>query len=646
MSASFARVPARVVTIFVGAVAGGLTFVQYLPIVRGTALYELTFLATHLGAALSVVFILFDWRNRRESDASVSWIDFFLALLALACAGYFAAQGERVHARMAGVDLVYTADIVFGSGLILLLIEAVRRATGSVLAIIAVLFIGFAFLGPYLPPPLNHRGLTLARFIDLQVLSDQGIFGTPISASANMVFYFILVGAFLQGSGAGKLFVDLAYFLTARSWGGPAKAAVIASGMLGTVSGSAISNVLISGIVTIPLMKRTGFSATMAGAIEATASTGGQLAPPVMGAAAFVMADILGVSYADIVVAAIVPAIFYYVALFLVVDSYARRRGLGPDTSQSVSRFLDGILERWHLILPLFVMIFMLMSRYSLQLTGAVTLLVIIAISGLRPSTRMGLLVICRSVLGGVRAVVEVAIPSAAAGIIVGTLVYTGMSLRLQRGLLDLAGDSMGLVLFGAMILTIIFGMGMPTTAAYLVSAILIAPALQELGIPAIAAHLFILYFSILSMVTPPVALASYAAAGISGANVWNSGLTAFALAIPGFLIPYAFTMDPAIILQGNAPHIIYMCTTIAIGIAGLAAATGGYAFGPLGWPWRVALFCFAPLLIAPDITTDLIGVIGCVFVLGCQLWRYRFSPTVNARASDRGSGVVRNSSS
>jgi TRAP-type uncharacterized transport system fused permease subunit len=245
----------------------------------------------------------------------------------------------------------------------------------------------------------------------------------------------------------------------------------------------------------------------------------------------------------------------------------------------------------------------------------------------------MWIVAIYQAIVRAVRAVVEVAIPSAVAGIVVGTLVQTGMALHLQRWLLDMAGGSLALSLAGAMILTIILGMGMPTAAAYLVSAILVAPALQELGVPALAAHLFIFYFAILSMVTPPVALAAYAAAGLSGANLWSSGLVAFVLAIPGFLIPYAFTIDQGILLQGEALHNLHVIGTVAVGVAAMSMATGGYALGPLSWPWRVLLFCTAPLLIAPEIITDLVGVAGVMLVLGHQVWRYKLGPRMSASA-------------
>ena len=568
-------------------------------------------------------------RARRQFDDPVPILDVVLAAAALTCAGYLMLQGERIQDRIEGVDPVYMLDIVFGGLLILLLIEACRRATGVTLAVIAALFIAYIFLGHYLPGALAHRGMRLDRFIDMQVLSTQAIFSSPISASAYMVFYFVLVGAFLERSGAGKLFVDLAFCVTGRSWGGAAKASVISSGLFGMISGSAVANVLVNGIVSIPLMKRTGFGATMAGAIEATASTGGQLAPPIMGAAAFILADVVGVPYSSVAFAAIIPAALYYLSIFVVVDSYARRRGLAPAEVLPVKEALAGLRERWHLLLPLVFMVYLLMSQYSLMLTGAATLVAIVVVSWLRSLTRMKLRAIYEAVVQGTRATVEVAIPSATAGIIVGTLVQTGMALQLQHWLLQVAGRNLILSLIGTMILTIIFGMGMPTAAAYLVSAILVAPALQELGIAALPAHLFVFYFAILSMVTPPVALAAYAAAGLSGANLWSSGWSAFLIAIPGFLIPYAFVVDPAVILQGNFVHACSVIVMAAIGIIALATATGGYLLGRLSLVTRVSLFCFGPLLIDPRLTTDLIGGAGLLLVVGYQVWRFRLTNPV-----------------
>jgi TRAP transporter 4TM/12TM fusion protein len=612
--------------LFLGLIAIALTAVEFTPLLRGRALYEITFLGIHVGATTAIAFLIIGFRARRKEDEAVPLVDVVLAVLALACAVYFAFQGHRVSERIEGVDEVFFWDQVFGTVLVLLLLEASRRVAGIVLMVLTALFIGYVFLGPYLPGGLAHRGMSFMRFIDLQVLSTQGIFGTPISASAHMVFYFVIVGAFLERSGAGQLFVNLAYCVTGRAWGGAAKASVVSSGLFGTVSGSAVANVLVDGIITIPLMKRTGFKGTFAGAIEATASTGGQLAPPVMGAAAFILADIVGVSYASVAFAAIVPAVLYYLSLYIVVDSYSRRMGLGPNPVLPVAESFAGLRERWHILVPLGVMIYLLTAQYSLMLVGAASLVVIVILSWARASTRLNLRAVYEAIVNGARSAAEVAIPSAVAGIIVGVLIQTGMALHLERWLLNLAGNSLMISLIGAMFLTLIFGMGMPTSAAYLVAAVLVGPALQSLGIPALAAHLFIFYFAVLSMVTPPVALAAYAAAGISGANLWNTGLVAFMIAIPGFLIPFAFVFDQGILLQGELLHIVHVVATAAIGVTGLSVATGGYLFGPLAWPVRIALFCLSPLLIDPNPVTDVIGGTGIALALGYQLWRRRLS--------------------
>ncbi|MGI9383780.1 MAG: TRAP transporter permease [Methyloligellaceae bacterium] len=619
--------PARGARALFAGIAFVLAAVQFLPLYTGGYEHEVAFLATHVGATTAIALLAIGVLGRREPGDGVPLLDVVLVLLALVCAGYFVAQGARIAERIEGVDDVFALDYVFGLLLIAILLEACRRVAGMVLTTVAVVFIVYVFVGPYLPEAIAHRGLSLKRFVDLQVLSTSAIFGTPISASAHMVFYFVIVGAFLERSGAGKLFVDIAYGLTARSWGGAGKAAVVASGLIGTVSGSAVANVLLSGLMTIPLMKRSGFTARFAGAIEATASTGGQLAPPIMGAAAFVLADIVGVSYAEVVYAAVVPALLYYTALFMLVHFYSLRNGLKPDHGLPIAEHLAGLKERWHLLLPLVVMIYLLISQFSLLTVGAYTTLLIVAISMVRKATRMNLKSIFEALLNGARAAAEVAVPSAIAGIIVGTLVQTGMALKLQRWLLDLAGNSLAISLAGAMVLTIILGMGMPTTAAYLVSAILVAPALQELGVPALAAHLFILYFGILSMVTPPVALSAYAAAGISGANLWNTGVTAFLLAVPGFLIPYAFAINPALLLQSGLGEAALVIVSALAGVIGLSAASGGYAFGPLAMPLRIAMFCLSPLLIAPDLTTDFVGAGGLAAVSAYQLWRYKFGP-------------------
>jgi len=611
-----------------------LTAVEFAPLALGRNLFEISLLGVHVGTTTAIAFLIFSVKARRGRDEPVEIWDLVCALLALACAVYFFMQGQRVSERIEGVDPVYAADYVFGIVLILLLLEASRRIAGLVLMLLAAAFIVYVFLGPYLPGPMAHSGMSLKRFIDLQVLSSQGIFGTPISASANMVFYFVIVGAFLERSGAGQLFVDLAYCVTGRAWGGAAKASVVSSGLFGTVSGSAVANVLVDGVITIPLMKRTGFSKNFSGAVEATASTGGQLAPPVMGAAAFILADIVGVTYGSVAYAAIVPAVLYYMSLYVLIDSFSRRNGLGPNKELPVAAALRGFRERWHVLVPLGLMIYLLISQYSLMRVGAVSLVAIVVISWMRSATRMSLRDMYEATVSGARGAAEVAIPSAVAGIIVGVLVHTGMALHLERWLLEIAGGSLLISLIGTAILTLIFGMGMPTAAAYLVAAILVGPALQNLGVPALAAHLFIFYFAVLSMVTPPVALAAYAAAGISGGSLWTTGLIAFAIAVPGFIIPFAFVFDQGLLLEGDALHVARTCGTAAIGVIATAMASGGYLFGSLSRPLRCVLFVAGVMLIVPNVTSEIVGLAALVAIGGWQFWRSSSARRASAQIS------------
>jgi len=616
-------IPASAARLLVSGVALAWVAVQFVPFYTGGYEYDIWLLGTHVGAACCIIYLtVAPGRRRRERGEAVPLLDVGLALVPVACVAYLFTQGERIATRIEGVDAVLTGDYLFGVLLIVTLLEACRRSAGIILTAVAVVFIVYIFTGPYLPDALSHRGMTFKRFIDLQVLSSSAIFGTPVSASAHMVFYFVMVGAFLERSGAGKLFVSIAYRLTRRAWGGAGKASVISSALFGTVSGSAVANVLLSGVMTIPLMKRARFSPTMAGAIEATASTGGQLAPPIMGAAAFILADVVGVPYATVVAAAIVPAILYYGSLFTVVHLYSRRHGLEPDHSLYSEQDSMEFRVRWHLLLPLGLMVTLLIAQYSLMTVGIYTIVAVVVVSFLRRATRMDVRAVYEALIQGARSASNVAIPSAVAGIIVGTLVQTGLALRMQQWLLGVAGDSLVISLGGAMILTMVLGMGMPTAAAYLVSAILVAPALQELGVPALPAHLFILYFGILSMVTPPVALSAYAAAGISGSGLWNTGMRAFLLAAPGFIIPYAFVLNPALLLQGAAIETARVVTTAGIGVVSLAAASAGFLFRPMHVALRVVLFLGGVLVISPQWTTDTLGGALILLVVAAQAWR------------------------
>lgn len=551
-------------------------------------------------------------------------VDTALALISVGLAAYFLWQFERVTTRTAFVDPLSLLDYWLGVMCVLLLLEASRRVAGIALTIILAVFISYGVFGPLIPGYLGHRGISFRHFIDLQFLSPSGIFTIPIGVSASIVFYFILFAAFLEACGAGELFIDLAFRLTGRLRGGPAKAAVVASSIMGTVSGSAVANVVSTGIFTIPLMRRIGYSARFAGAVEAAASTGGQLMPPIMGAAAFILAETIGVPYLQVVTAAALPAIIYYVSLYFMVDLRARRDGITRLSENELSALRTPLVRRVHLGTPLIVLVVTLFWGYSLLTVATYSILATILVSFLRPETRIGPEKFLAALESGARKATAVAIPSAAAGIVIGIAVYTGLGIKLTGSIVELSGGYLFPALLIVMVTCLILGMGMPTSAAYIMSAILMGQALQEYGLSALQAHMFIFYFAILSMVTPPIALSAYAAAGVSGANMWQTGTQAFQLTLAGFLIPFALAYNPALLLQGSVTDVVWIFVTCVGGVACLATSVIGHLLTQVRTAGRLALFFAAGLLIAPEMTTDLIGGAVLLTILTIQVIRQR----------------------
>jgi TRAP transporter 4TM/12TM fusion protein len=594
----------------------------------------------HLGFALVVSFLSYPGRRGRAGEVQVvpgKW-ELALALAAAAAAGYLVLERQRVIQRIAFVDPVRSADSLVCMLLIFLTLEAARRILGPAVPAVACCFLGYLFLGPFIPVDmLAHSGINLAGFTDLQMLSPQGLFGIPLGVSADTVFYFLLFGAFLEESGGGKLFCDLALRLTGRMRGGSAKTSIVASGLMGTVSGSAVANVVLDGSFTISMMKRTGFSGTFAAAVEAVASTGGQIMPPVMGAGAFVMASILGVPYSEVAKAAIIPALAYYLAIFVMVDRKASIEGMKGIPSGGLPRL--EICRRLHLLLPLAILVYLVSSGISLMVAATVSMGAILPVGLIRADTRMGFPQVLRSLERGARQAVSAAIPCAVAGIVVGVITFTGLGLRLSSFVVQISGGKVLLVLALVMICCIILGMGMPTTAAYIVAAAVMAPALIEVGIAPIAAHMFVFYFACLSMVTPPVALAAYAAAGIAQADIWTTGWTAFMLAAGGFVVPFAFARNPALLLQpSSAAVLIRLVITLGIGILALCAAL--IYRGPRRYRWilRPSYALAGFLLVDPGIATDLFGLL---LLAAAWLWgRLAAGQQTGAAGTRAGDGV------
>ena len=589
-------------------------------------LHPLVLYPIHVTFAVSLVFLNFPASKEKKAGKV---LDVFLVIFTFAIGLYLILNFQRLSTRIPFVHSPTSMDIFLGLSLVILLLESSRRTVGVSLTVIAIIFIAYGFAGQYMPGLLAHRGLSIERFVDLQVLSPNGIFGLPIGVSAELVFYFILFGAFLARSGGGELFSDLAYSITGRVRGGAAKTSVVSSALYGTISGSAVANVVVDGMITIPLMKRSGFNGSFAAAVEAVASTGGQIMPPVMGAAAFILAQIVGVSYWQVAIAAAIPACLYYVALFFAIDFEAVKRGLFGLSKEELPNVKQGLKLRIHLIVPLAILVYYIISAEVTPVTAALRAVgATIVLSFLRKATMMGPTKLLSALEKGAREAVSVAIPCAVAGVVIGVVINSGLGLKFTDLMIYLSGGILIITLVLVMVAVIILGMGMPTSAAYLMAAILMAPALVNLGVIPLAAHMFIFYFAVISMITPPVALAAYAAASISGSDLWDTGVVAFKIAIPGFIIPYVFVYHNGLLLQGPLGEILWVIATTCLGIIALAGAIIGYFAKRTTAIERIFLIIGALLLIVPEKITDFIGLGILVSIFLLQRYRKPEPPT------------------
>jgi TRAP transporter 4TM/12TM fusion protein len=460
--------------------------------------------------------------------------------------------------------------------------------------------------------------------LDQLYLTTEGIFGIPLYVSATYVMLFILFGAFVERSGAGQLFMDFALALAGHTSGGPAKVAVITSSLFGTVSGSAVANVMTTGTFTIPLMKRTGYRPGFAGAVEAVASTGGQLMPPIMGAAAFVMAEFLAVSYLTVATFALLPAVLYYVAVFMAVHFEAKRIGLVGLPRADLPRLKEVLIERGHLFLPLIVIISVLLYGRSAAFAALIGIASVVPTTWLRASTRrtFNLNAIVEALEAGARNTVVVALACACAGIVIGTITLTGLGLAFTGLVLTLSQNSLLLALVLTMLAGILLGMGLPTTPAYIVQVALLVPALVKLGVQVEAAHLFVLYFAVLSAITPPVAMAVYAANAISQGTLVDTSWAAVKLGLTGYIIPFMFVFSPALLLIGDAGLVSLAVVTATIGVVCLAGGLHQHFFLGTARPWeRVLLIIAALVLIKPGLMTDVIGFVLITLTLASQRW-------------------------
>lgn len=571
--------------------------------------------SVHLAFALGLIFLLYPISNKLRKkrlpiyDAILSIVGIFVGL-------YWTLQYEQLISR---AGMYNTLDLIVGGLAILLVLEASRRVVGLPITIIAIIFLVYALYGRYMPGFLEHRGVSIERLISHMYYTLDGILGTPIAVSATFIFLFLLFGSFLEKSGVGQYFNDLALLVAGRSAGGPAKVAVFSSALQGMISGSSVANVVTSGAFTIPMMKKTGYRPEFAGAVEASSSTGGQIMPPIMGAAAFLMAEFTGIPYWDIAKAAAVPAILYFVGIWIMVHFEAKRTGLRGLTKEELPNKKE-ILSKLYLLLPIFIIIGLMSMGFSPIRSALLGIVSVVAVAAFRKETRMSAKDIFDALESGARTALGVAAATACAGIIVGVVTLTGLGLKFANGLIDLSGGNLLLTLVFTMIASLILGMGSPTTANYIITSTMAAPAiillLSDPGaseIPTtvvLSAHMFAFYFGIIADITPPVALAAFAATGISGGNPIRTGLEASRLAIAAFLIPYIFVFSPALFLiDTTAVEATLVIITSLIGMTGLGAGAIGYLVSPMNFSERLLGIVGGLLLIYPGGFTDLIGV-------------------------------------
>ena len=517
-------------------------------------------------------------------------------------------------------------DVVIGAIGTFLILEITRRSAGLALPIIAVIFLAYCVVGPWMPGVLYHRGISLDLLFSF-VYSMEGVFGPTTAVSSTYIILFITFAAFLQVSKVGDFFINFAFSIAGKARGGPAKVAVLSSALMGTINGTSAGNVASTGTFTIPLMKKVGYPARSAGAIEAAASTGGQLMPPVMGAGIFIMAEITGIPYLQLMIAAALPAALYFLAVYFMVDNESKRlnmRGMTADELPS----LVAMLKRIYMFAPLIILIGGLVSGYSVIRSGTLAMISTLVVSWLSIETRMGPRKFVDALHLGAKGTIQLIAVCACAGLIVGVIGLTGIGGRFSNMILAIAGQSQFMALIFAMIIAIILGMGMPTTAAYAVAASVVAPGLIKLGISPLVAHMFVFYYAVISAITPPVALAAYAGAAISGSDPMKTSVTSFIYGMAAFLVPFMFFYSPALLMQSDSTwEIVHYAVTAFLGVYLLAAALQSWYFGlAKGWI-RLVLLAASLTLISGGFYTDIIGVSLAVLALLIQLAKGRGKP-------------------
>ncbi|MCL2008939.1 MAG: TRAP transporter permease [Synergistaceae bacterium] len=568
--------------------------------------------AVHLGLVLVIVFLLYPIKPGMPKKAKIPVYDFILAVIAAVPLLYLYLELDTIAMTRSGLPT--RVDIVMGFILIAALLEATRRVSNPILPCLAVIALLYCYFGRLMPAALIHRGFSVPRIVNHMYLGTEGIFGTPLEVSSTFVFMFILFGSVLEKTGMGRFVIDLSMALAGWSTGGPAKVAVISSGLMGTVSGSSVANVCTTGMFTIPLMKSVGYKPHFAAAVEAVASTGGQIMPPVMGAGAFIMAQFLGVPYIEVAIAAIIPALLYYFAVMVQVHFEANRLSLKGLPREQLPKIWPLLKQKGFLLIPLAAIIYLLLAGYTPLMAAFAGIWTSIILSWFNKETALTPKRLTEAFESGARGALAVACACACVGMVVGTGTLTGLALRIAGAIVDLAGGSLLLTLFFTMCASILLGTGLPTTANFIVTSTMAAPAIMRIEgpaqVPAIAAYMFVFYFGISADLTPPVALAAYAGAGIAGSDPMKSGVVAFKLALAGFLVPYIYVYDPILLFVDAEPlHMIQAVISALLGVYLLAMCTIGYYKANINWFFRILALVGALGLLIPGTMSDIAGL-------------------------------------
>ncbi len=558
---------------------------------------------------MSLVFVLYPAGKKSRKDRP-SILDWGLSLISLGLGAYILLNYNAIVLR---AGLPNNVDVFLGIVSIVVLLEGARRIVGKEIVILAIVFLSYAYFGRKLPGIIAHRGYSVKAIAEYMYLSTEGIYGIAIGVSSTYIFLFILFGSFLQKSGMGQFFNDLAMAIAGSSKGGPAKVAVVSSGLLGSINGSAVANVVTTGAFTIPLMKKIGYDKEFAGAVEAAASCGGQILPPVMGAAAFIMAEYLGIAYITIAVSAAIPALLYYLGVIVMIHLRASKNGLKGLPKEQLPKVSTVIKERGYLFIPLAVLLYFLISGrtpINAAFFSIITTILLTIVVRVRRKETEGLFMDLVSALeDGARTALGVAVSCAVVGLIIGVATLTGFGLKLAGAILFLGHGSLFLTLIFTMVACIVLGMGLPSIPAYIITATMAAPALAKMGVPMLVSHMFVFYFGMLANLTPPVALAAFAGAGIAGGNPSKTGIQAVKLALAGFVVPYIFVFSPQLLLiDVSVLGLIQVLISAIIGVVALGTAVEGYFYGNLNWLFRVLLFASAILLMVSGMFTDLVG--------------------------------------